>query len=115
VTGDGNSPFDDKNLDRGGLAPAPSEPEPAADRQAAPTPTSEPPKAEAPKQPTPTTPEEYEARWMTALAAFTTEEAINTAWRAEKDLRTNCRVTGDLFDRCIMARNDRIAEVRGGR
>jgi hypothetical protein len=87
----------------GGGGPAPQATE---STQAAPQ-----PEAEAPKEPS--SPEGYET-WLDAwLAVIANEDALDERWRAEKDLRGRCMVTGDAFDRCMGKRNARKKELRG--
>ena len=85
-----------------------AEPKPAA-AEAKPEPKPEPKPAE---KPAPKTPEEYEAHHAAWLAAQTSATGASEKWKGEKDLRTSCRVTEDVYDRCKRAQDAKVAALK---
>lgn len=50
--------------------------------------------------------------WEAFLASATTESQIKNKWSADRALRTNCRIAGDIFNEAKAMKEQREAELR---
>lgn len=60
-------------------------------------------------------PEEYVAHlrsWIEELPDDATESLVQQRWRAEKQMRTNCRVVGQPFDEAAKIKDDKLREIK---